>query len=86
MAAFCRAGEGCCAVQHSAIIPNQQITRRPAMAVDEAIRNKIIAQIPVGRLGKPSEIAHTVAFLASDQSGFITGSNISANGGQHMHH
>lgn len=56
------------------------------MAVDEAIRNKIIAQIPVGRLGKPSEIAHLVSFLASDESGFITGSNISANGGQHMHH
>lgn len=56
------------------------------MAVDEAIRNKIIAQIPVGRLGKPSEIAHIVAFLASDQSGYMTGSNLSANGGQHMHH
>jgi acetoacetyl-CoA reductase len=56
------------------------------MAVDEAIRDKIIAQIPVGRLGEPSEIAHIVAFLADEQSGFITGSNLSANGGQNMQH
>ncbi|MDI9246724.1 acetoacetyl-CoA reductase [Marinobacter sp. CHS3-4] len=55
------------------------------MAVDEAIRDKIIAQIPVGRLGEPKEIARIVDFLASPDAGFITGSNISANGGQHMH-
>jgi len=56
------------------------------LAVDELIRNKIIAQIPVGRLGEPSEVAHIVSFLADDKSAFITGSNLSANGGQHMHH
>jgi acetoacetyl-CoA reductase len=56
------------------------------MAVKEEIRNQIIAQIPVGRLGEPSEIARIVDFLVSEHSGYITGSNISANGGQHMHH
>ena len=55
------------------------------MAVPQAIREKIIAQIPVGRLGKPEEIARVVAFLASPDSGFITGANFSVNGGQFMH-
>jgi acetoacetyl-CoA reductase len=55
------------------------------MAVPEDIRQKIIAQIPVGRLGEPQEIAHAVAFLASPDSGFITGSDLSINGGQHMY-
>ncbi|GAA4383385.1 acetoacetyl-CoA reductase [Hymenobacter koreensis] len=54
------------------------------MAVPENIREKIIAQIPVGRLGGPAEIADAVAYLISDQSGFITGSNLAINGGQHM--
>lgn len=54
------------------------------MAVPEKIRESIIAQIPVGRLGKPEEIARSVAFLASDDAGFITGSTLSANGGQYM--
>lgn len=61
------------------------IATEMVMAVDEAIREKIIAQIPVGRLGKPEEIARIVEFLASPDAGFITGTNISANGGQHMH-
>jgi acetoacetyl-CoA reductase len=52
------------------------------MAVPEKVRESIIAQIPVGRLGEPSEIARSVVFLASDEAGFITGSTISANGGQ----
>ena len=54
------------------------------MAVPEDMRNKIIAQIPVGRLGRPEEIAATVAFLASEEASFITGANIAVNGGQHM--
>lgn len=54
------------------------------MKIDEAIRDQIVAQIPVGRLGTPQEIARIVAFLADEASGYITGSNISANGGQHM--
>ncbi|MEM7076182.1 MAG: acetoacetyl-CoA reductase [Pseudomonadota bacterium] len=52
------------------------------MAIDEEIRNKIIAGIPAGRLGTPEEIARCVVFLASDDSGFISGSTISANGAQ----
>ena len=52
------------------------------MAVPEKVREQIIAQIPVGRLGEAEEIARCVAFLASDDAGFITGSTISANGGQ----
>ncbi len=52
------------------------------MAVPEKVREGIIAQIPVGRLGEPEEIARCVAFLVADDAGFITGSTISANGGQ----
>ncbi len=54
------------------------------MAVPEEIRNKIIAQIPVGRLGTPEEIAAICDFLCSDSAGFITGADFAANGGQHM--
>jgi acetoacetyl-CoA reductase len=54
------------------------------MAVPEEHRAKIMAEIPVGRFGKPSEIARLVAFLAEEESGFITGADISINGGQHM--
>ncbi len=52
-------------------------------AIDEKVlAERIIPQIPVGRLGEPEEIARAVVFLASDDAGFITGSTISANGGQ----
>ncbi len=52
-------------------------------AVDPTVlKERIIPQIPVGRLGEPEEIARCVVFLASDKSGFITGSTLSANGGQ----
>ena len=54
-------------------------------AIDrEGAERAIIPQIPVGRLGEPEEIARCVVFLASDDAGFITGSTISANGGQLM--
>ncbi len=52
------------------------------MAIDESIREKIIAGIPAGRLGTPEEIARCVTFLASEDAGFINGSTISANGAQ----
>lgn len=55
------------------------------MAVREDVREKIIAQIPLGRLGGTEEIAYLVSFLASDQAEFITGADYSINGGQHMH-
>ena len=54
------------------------------MAVPEKVRESIIAQIPVGRLGAPEEIARCVVFLASDDAGFITGATITANGGQYF--
>jgi acetoacetyl-CoA reductase len=54
------------------------------MKVPEKVRDSIVAQIPVGRLGEPEEIARCVAFLASDDAGFVTGSTITANGGQYL--
>lgn len=54
------------------------------MAVSEEIRNKIIAGIPVGRLGAPEEIAALVDYLASEYAGFMTGAELAINGGQHM--
>ena len=53
-------------------------------AVPENVRDAIISQIPVGRLGEAPEIARCVTFLASDDAGFITGSTITANGGQYI--
>lgn len=54
------------------------------MAIADDIRAGIVENVPVGRLGKPSEIARTVAFLADDDAGFITGANIPVNGGMFM--
>jgi acetoacetyl-CoA reductase len=54
-------------------------------AVPLPVLEKIVAKIPIGRLGHPGEIARTVAFLCSDDAGFITGSTLSVNGGQHMY-
>jgi acetoacetyl-CoA reductase len=54
-------------------------------AVPENVLEKIVARIPVGRLGEASEIARGVAFLVSDDAAFITGSTLSINGGQHMY-
>jgi acetoacetyl-CoA reductase len=53
--------------------------------IPENVMEKIVAQIPVGRLGQPEEIARGVEFLTSDNAGFITGSTLSINGGQHMY-
>jgi acetoacetyl-CoA reductase len=54
-------------------------------AVPPDVLAKIVAKIPVGRLGQASEIARAVAFLVSEEAGFITGSTMSVNGGQHMY-
>lgn len=54
-------------------------------AVPPAVLEKIIAKIPVGRLGKAEDIARSVAFLVADDAGFITGATLSVNGGQHMY-
>jgi acetoacetyl-CoA reductase len=50
----------------------------------DVLDSKIIPQIPMGRLGKPEEVAGLVAYLASDEAAFLTGANIAINGGQHM--
>jgi len=55
------------------------------MAVREDVRNQIVEQIPVGRLGGTEEVAHLMCFLASDKASFITGANYSINGGQHVY-
>ena len=60
------------------------IATEMVMAVPEKVRDSIVAQIPTGRLGKASEIARCVVFLASDDAGFITGSTLTANGGQYI--
>jgi acetoacetyl-CoA reductase len=54
-------------------------------AVPPDVLEKIIKRIPVGRLGKPEDIARTVLFLVADEASFITGATISVNGGQHMY-
>ena len=54
-------------------------------AVPERVLKRIIERIPVGRLGRAEEIARAVAFLVADEAGFITGSTLSINGGQHMY-
>ncbi len=54
-------------------------------AVPEEVLGKIVARIPVGRLGKAEEIARAVGFLVDENAGFITGSTLSINGGQHMY-
>ena len=54
------------------------------MAIPEDLRSDIVAKIPVGRLGEPSEIARAVEFLAADDAGFITGQNLGVNGGYFM--
>ena len=75
------AGKG---ITVNAIAPGY-IDTEMVRAVPEAVLEKIIAKIPVKRLGKPEEIADGVLFLVNDNSGFITGSTLSINGGQHMY-
>ena len=68
----------------NAIAPGY-IATEMVRAVPEHILEKIVARIPVGRLGEADEIARGVEFLVSDNAGFITGSTLSINGGQHMY-
>ena len=61
------------------------IGTKMVLAIDEDIlKTKIIPHIPMGRLGKPEEVAGLVAYLASEEAAFLTGANIAINGGQHM--
>jgi acetoacetyl-CoA reductase len=66
----------------NAICPGYIGTEMVLAVPEKVLNERIIPQIPVGRLGEPEEIARIAVFLASDDAGFITGSTISANGGQ----
>jgi acetoacetyl-CoA reductase len=68
----------------NAIAPGY-IATEMVRAVPENVLEKIVARIPVGRLGEASEIARGVMFLVADDAGFVTGSTLSINGGQHMY-
>ncbi len=68
----------------NAIAPGYVDTEMVA-AVPSHILEKIVERIPVGRLGKAEEIARAIVFLVADEAGFITGSTLSVNGGQHMY-
>ncbi|PCJ81823.1 MAG: beta-ketoacyl-ACP reductase [Hyphomicrobiales bacterium] len=68
----------------NAICPGYIGTEMVRAIPQEVLDKRIIPLIPVGRLGEPEEIARCVVFLASDDSGFITGSTLSANGGQYL--
>jgi acetoacetyl-CoA reductase len=68
----------------NAICPGYIGTEMVLAVPEDVLKEKILPHIPVGRLGEPEEIARCVAFLASDDAGFITGSTLSANGGQVM--
>lgn len=68
----------------NAVAPGYIGTEMVRAVPEEILNSKIIPLIPVGRLGEAEEIARCVSFLASDEAGFITGSTLSANGGQYM--
>ncbi len=66
------------------ICPGYIATEMVKAVPQDVLEKSILPTIPVGRLGEPSEIARCVAFLASDDAGFITGSTLTANGGQYL--
>ncbi|WOE75810.1 acetoacetyl-CoA reductase [Alterisphingorhabdus coralli] len=71
-------------VTANAIAPGY-IATEMLSSIPEKVMEKIVAQIPVGRLGQAEEIARGVTFLTSDDADFVTGSTLSINGGQHMY-
>jgi acetoacetyl-CoA reductase len=67
------------------ISPGYLATKMVTVIPQDVLDSKIIPQIPMGRLGKPEEVAALVAYLASEDAAFVTGANIAINGGQHMY-
>ncbi|WP_447921848.1 acetoacetyl-CoA reductase [Achromobacter aegrifaciens] len=67
------------------VSPGYLATRMVEAVPEEVLKEKILPQIPLGRLGQPEEIGALVAFICSDAAGFMTGSNVAMNGGQHMY-
>jgi acetoacetyl-CoA reductase len=68
----------------NAVAPGYIGTEMVRAVPEDVLKTKILPLIPVGRLGEPEEVARCVVFLASDEAGFITGSTLTANGGQYM--
>ena len=68
----------------NAIAPGYIATEMVRAVPEEVLKAKILPYIPAGRLGEATEIARCVVFLAADDAGFITGSTLTANGGQYM--
>jgi acetoacetyl-CoA reductase len=68
----------------NAICPGYINTEMVQAVPKDVIEKSILPQIPVGRLGEPEDIARCVVFLASDDASFITGSTLTANGGQYL--
>ena len=68
----------------NAVAPGYIGTEMVRAVPEEVLKTKILPLIPTGRLGEPDEVARCVVFLASDDAGFITGSTLSANGGQYL--
>jgi acetoacetyl-CoA reductase len=68
----------------NAVAPGYIGTEMVRAVPEDVLKSKILPLIPVGRLGEPEEVARCVVFLAGDEAGFITGSTLSANGGQYM--
>ena len=68
----------------NAVAPGYIGTEMVRAVPEDVLNSKILPLIPVGRLGEPEEVARCVVFLASEDAGFITGSTLSANGGQYM--
>ena len=66
------------------ISPGYIGTKMVTAIPQEILDSKILPQIPVGRLGKPEEVAGLIIYLASEEAAFVTGANIAINGGQHM--
>jgi acetoacetyl-CoA reductase len=67
------------------ISPGYIGTKMVTAIPQEILESKILPQIPLGRLGRPEEVAGLIIYLASDEAAFVTGANISINGGQHMY-
>jgi acetoacetyl-CoA reductase len=66
------------------VSPGYLRTKMVEQVPEDVMKNRILPQIPVGRLGEPAEVAALVAYLSSDEAAFVTGANIAINGGQHM--
>ena len=66
------------------VSPGYLRTKMVMQVPDDILQNKILPQIPMGRLGEPDEVAGLVAYLVSQEAAFVTGANIAINGGQHM--